>query len=290
MLTVFSEALDAAKSNGPWAVLRLFSRELNDLPGALLREHIQSRGEKETRMEPSNHLTTNQADTGSLASENKPTSGWREITLAALPFLLILLEESIPRLLVAVGLLTWESDAMGILNPAMGILGAAILLVTFFVGWRRKWPDWSASWYMFFVIIPVVFLQWLVTSLINDERSSYIFSQELLFYFIVPVSVAVLLYAVTRLDRRRGLLAAFPLLYFLWSPNLEFVADPIEVAIKIASTILISLAVIALMRQADWRVGLYAVLLANLGVGFLYSYAGIFYGGMLPFSAPGPSL
>ena len=39
----------------------------------------------------------------------------------------------------------------------------------------------------------------------------------------------------------------------------------------------------------DWRAGLYAVLAMNLAVGALFAYAGIYYGGTLPFVAPGPN-
>jgi len=71
---------------------------------------------------------------------------------------------------------------------------------------------------------------------------------------------------------------------------MEFVPDLIEVAIKVPSIALICLTIAFLLRRGDWRTGLYAILVMNLVVGTLFSYAGIYYGGTLPFVAPGPNL
>jgi uncharacterized Tic20 family protein len=283
MQAVFGEALAAARCSGFWSLLRLCGRELRDLPTALLREHWSSDGEKETHMRE-NRLSMNNP------AEKTPDAGWGKIALAVLPFVLYLLIDIIPKLVVEAGLLTWEADSMRLLTTTLGILALEALLVVLIVAWRQKWPLWSASWFMIFVLVPTLLFLWLVSLLIKEGRLSQIFDQGLPAYFVVPVAVAVLLYAVTRLDRRRGMLAALPLLYFLWSPNMEFVADPLEVAIKIASTALIYLAIALLMKQREWRVGFYAVLIVNLVVGFLFSYAGTYHGGTLPFTAPGASL
>ena len=72
-------------------------------------------------------------------------------------------------------------------------------------------------------------------------------------------------------------------------PNLEFVPDSIELAITVPA--------IApglpddCLCPAPGRLarGLYAILAMNLAVGALFAYAGIYYGGTLPFTAPGPN-
>jgi len=102
--------------------------------------------------------------------------------------------------------------------------------------------------------------------------------------------VAVLLYAATRLNPLRGLLAALPVIYLLWIPNMEFVPDRIELAIKVPSLALICLTIAFALRRGDWRSGLYAILAMNLAVGALFAYTGIYYGGTLPFTASGPNL
>jgi hypothetical protein len=149
----------------------------------------------------------------------------------------------------------------------------------------QKWPIWSVSWYVFFIILGFFVITRLTDSLVGIE-----IIQEVLLYQILPLTIAILLYAVVRFDPLRGLLASIPITYALWQPNMEFVPDSIEIFIKIVSTILICLTITFLLRRTNWRIGLYAVMAMNLLVGILYSYAGIFHGGSLPFSASGPNI
>jgi hypothetical protein len=285
MKAVFGDALDAARRSGLWAVLRLCSREMSELPGALLLEYKEAKREKEMELSKNNQFTTGREDADPVSGH-----GWGEIFLAVLPFLLILLIDALPKLLVATGQLTWEAPAMRVVNTGLGLLLIVTLLVIIFVGWRQRWPVWSASWYPFFVLGLLWMVIWLVALLTGSERFEDVSSQGWILYLAFPLIIAVLLYAVTRLDRLRGLLAALPVLYLLWLPNMEFVPDSLEFSIKATSTALICLAIAFLLHRGDWRLGLYAVLAANLVVGFLYSYASIYHGGYLPFSAPGPSL
>lgn len=221
---------------------------------------------------------------------NRPASAsWGEVALAVLPYLLALLMGGLPMLLVVTGLLTWEDTGMRILNIALSVLLVAVPLVVFILAWRRRWPVWSATWYPVFCI-PLLLLPVGLVSLLEQGRFSLTISQDAFIYIWLPLLVAVLLYAVTRLDPRRGLLAASPVIYLLWVPNMEFVTDSIEIAITVAGSLLFCLAVAFILRREGWRSGLYAILGTNLAVGALYSYAGIYHGGTLPFSAPGPNL
>jgi hypothetical protein len=222
-------------------------------------------------------------------AKTSPAAGWGEITLAALPFLLILLADALPKMLVETGLLAWEDAAMRLLNIGLTVLLAGCLLVAFFLAWRRKWPLWSATWLLFFCAPPLILVFGLF-NLLTQGQLSFTISQEVVIYVWFPLFVAVLLYLVTRRDPLRGLLAALPVLYILWNPNMEFVPDWIEVALKIPSLLLICLAIAFVLRRDDWRLGLYAILGANLAVGALFSYAGTYHGGTLPFTASGPSL
>ena len=122
-------------------------------------------------------------------------------------------------------------------------------------------------------------------------KHGFIIRQGLAFYFIFPAIVAVVLYTATRRIPLHGLLASLPVLYLLWWViNMESVPDPIEIAVKVPSIILICLVIAYLLRRGNWRTGLIAVLATNLVVGCLFSYAGIYHGGTLPDTAPGPSL
>lgn len=218
-----------------------------------------------------------------------PAASWGEVALAVLSFLLVLLGEGLPKLLVESGLLAYEDAGMRIWTVGLSIVLVASLLVVFVLAWRRRWPPWSATWYLFFTI-PLLLLAFGLWSWLWLGRLDFTITQEEVMFVWVPLLIAVLLYLVTRLHPLRGLLAALPVIYLLWRPNLEFVPDAIELAILIPSILLICLAIAFVLRRGDWRLGLYAILGMNLGVGALFAYVGIYHGGTLPFVAPGPNL
>jgi hypothetical protein len=235
-----------------------------------------------------NSTLNEQDDDGSLRTRST-TGSWAEITLAALPFLLILLIEVIPKLSVMGELLTWEDTGMRMVNASLTIGSIGCLLVVFILAWRQGWPVWSATWLLFFCI-PLLLLAVGLSSLLNQGQLDFTITQAIEMYVWIPLLIAVLLYLVTRLDPLKGLLAALPVIYLLWQTNMEFVPDGIELAIKVPSIALVCLTIGFILRRGDWRTGLYAILLMNLSVGALFAYAGIYHGGTLPFTAPGPNL
>jgi hypothetical protein len=128
-------------------------------------------------------------------------------------------------------------------------------------------------------------------SLLLRENPNFLISQGVTMYVAFPLIVAVALYAAARRNPQRGLLAALPALYIIWLLyNMEFVPSMIQAAVKVLSIALICPTISFLLHNKNWRAGLYVVIAMNLVVGALFSYAGIYYGGTLPFSASGPSL
>ncbi len=232
-------------------------------------------------------FTTDEQGAHPLMERKTPAAGWGEVILAALPFLLILLGEGLPMLLVEAGLLTWEDAGMRFLSTALTVVLVACLLVVFVLAWRRRWPAWSATWYLVFCVPPLLLTVGLV-SWLEQGQLEFNINQDAFIYIWMPLFVAVLLYAVSRLHPLRGLLAALPVIYLLWIPNMEFVADSIEIAITVTAILLVCLAIAFVLRRDDWRSGLYAILAMNLAVGALYAYAGIYHGGTLPSDASGP--
>ena len=118
---------------------------------------------------------------------------------------------------------------MRILSTGLTVLLIACLLAIFILAWRRRWPAWSATWYPVFLCsaaaVAVGLSAWL-----TQGQLDFSISQEVVMYLWIPLAIAVLLYAVTRLDPLRGLLAALPVIYLLWHTNMESVPDSIELA------------------------------------------------------------
>jgi hypothetical protein len=229
--------------------------------------------------------TPNDQKPDPVVENGTPAATWRDIFLAALPVILVSLVAGLPMLLVELGLLSWESAGLRFLNIGLAVLLVACLLAISILAWRRRWPLWSALWYPVFVPLVLLLAGLSVLQAVFD----FTIDQEMVMYVWLPLFIAVLLYAVSRLHPLRGLLAALPVIYLLWIPNMEFVANSIEIAITVTAILLVCLAVAFVLRRDDWRSGLYAILAMNLAVGALYAYAGIYHGGTLPFTAPGPN-
>ena len=113
---------------------------------------------------------------------------------------------------------------MRFLSTALTVMLVACLLVVFVLAWRRRWPAWSATWYLVFCVPPLLLTVGLV-SWLEQGQLEFNINQDAFIYIWMPLFVAVLLYAVSRLHPLRGLLAALPVIYLLWIPNMEFVAD-----------------------------------------------------------------
>ncbi len=288
MQTVFSDALDSARGQGIWAVFRLFGREARELPRALAREHWQAAREGEDVMDKSIQSVSEAREKNPEFIETHPR-GWGEIFLAMLFFIfLYLLIDVLPMLLVESRLFTWGDTGMKVVTTILGVLFIGANLVVFYLAWRRHWPAWSATWFLSFVTAPVLLAVGLSNLLL---KRGFNMSDGLAIYFIYPAIVAVVLYSVTRRIPLHGLLASLPVIYLLWMVNnMESVLNPTEITVKVLSILLICLVIAYLLRRGNWRTGLVAVLATNLVVGCLFSYAGIYYGGTLPFTARGPSL
>jgi hypothetical protein len=176
--------------------------------------------------EQTQYTTKEQGVEASL--RKKSSAGGRgELILAMLPFLLILLTDSLPKLLVISGLMTFQEAGFRILNTGLLIVLIGSLLAVFILAWHRKWPIWSATWVLFFCIPPLVLAVGLANWLMQGQLD-FTISQDVVIYFWIPLVIAILLYAVTRLDPLRGLLAALPVVYLLWETNMESVPDSIE--------------------------------------------------------------
>ena len=283
MRIIFDEAYTDARRSGLEEALRYVGRELKSLPVSAFREHWREWWNREETVNTSKATTS-----GENIAQRPSRPGWGEAFLATLPYILIFLLDGLPKLPVLVGWLTWESPGMRALNILLVVIALGAFIVTLAIGWRRKWPLWTASWTMFYVLVALLPVGMLI-SLVFPELNNYGLGGSAA-YLLLPLLIAFLLYGVTRADRLRGLLAALPVVYFLWSPDMEFVPDGIEVFIKAVSTILVSLTVMWIVRNGDWRKSLWVILGLNVVVGLQFAWAGINHGGQLPYSAPGPSL
>lgn len=289
---VFADALAARREAGAGALLKVFGRELSGLPVALAREYSQVSRERQTKMTniPSR---TKPAPTGQ--PQPATPQPWTVILLAVLPYLLIMWLD-LPHLLSEMG---WLANSTSSWLQTLTIITAALIVLAcagaLLVSWRRKTLNsrhalWAASWYPIFGLGSVLAILFLIGALVQAAGFPIELNQGILVYLLIFLSVAILLYLITRLDPLSGLLAVMPGIVLFWHMvNEEFVPDIVEIPLRLAALAVACLAVAIVLRRGNWRFGLPVFLAGNFVIGLLFSYMGIYHGGTLPSSAPGPS-
>lgn len=280
MQDVFSDLLDESADSRKTKLAQMILRELFFAFVCALGEHYNGWKERKVEMEGQSLPQT------SGSSRRTPSGGagmgdtWKNAFLAGLPYLLILLGLTLPELSLLISPSMQGTPAQTILETSIVFVMVLSGLAAALAAWRQKWPVWSASWTIF--VIGVLF--GLVFFVLARQES---ISQDVI--GLAPLLAALVLYRITRADRLRGLLAAMPVMYFLWLPSMESVSDQIEVPITAICLLIYAVTAMLSTRLGDWRAALGLLLAGNAAVGLQYSFAGIYYGGMLPFVAPGPS-
>ncbi len=287
MASVFADALAAARGRDPRFLIKFLFREFIGMPGSLFSAYRMAWKEQERGM---GDMQIHQPDIDHTWM--RPPIPWRQVFLAAAPFVLIWVLESTAELLAASNALGFRSPLMQGVMVALLFVLVGCLIYAFIYAARRSWPLWSATWYLFFWLLVFLPIGWVVSLGLSEGAQLQL--QEIFLYFLFPLAVATTLYRVTKVDRLRGLLAALPILYILWYPNFEQtprhnIPESIELIVKTLGTALMVLAISGILRLRDWRKGVWLVLAALAGVGLFFSYTGIYHGGMLPYTAQGPS-
>ncbi len=254
MRAVFLQAVQAHAGTGK--ALTFFLSELKDLPGSLLRQHwLAIRREKA----PMNTLTKSN---GFQIEERQPgTMG--TAFLAGLPHLLM-------GLLIGVGKLgifeTYQVSQTG--NAIIGIGLALLVLGVLIYAWRRGWPLWSASWYLYGTLVSLAIIGLTIES--RDLEESWRYTNALFIGWILLCIIGY--FVILSKSKLHGLLSVAFLFPMLSVMMLEFIPNPIEGWLAIGVGLLAALAAGAIVRVGEFRLCLRLVLGLNLAVGLAWAY------------------
>ncbi|MBI3243123.1 MAG: hypothetical protein HYZ49_12590 [Chloroflexi bacterium] len=241
MRAVFAEAV--ASRTGLASIVIVCLRELKDLPTSLLREHWS------------------EILKGIAMAENRQTGSWKDATLAGLPHLLVVMLVLLP---------------LGTVRNGSTVYPIFLFILPFFIlaalalAWRRGWPRWAASWYIYAAVIVLLLPQIVLLA--------------------APLIIVGWLYWITGRDRIKGLLMATPLMLLFWSPALEFVEPTIHNAIQLGMVLLAGALAIAIVRLNNARIGLWLALDASLLTGLLAAYARTYWHNLPPEYSEPPTL
>ena len=286
MNEVFFEASQQAQKQGIKFSLAYFLKELFDLPGSLLHQYGLVLFSQESPMTGAVDLPSSSGGLSASLGFSEPSSSWKELLLAGLPFLAIAYT-GLTTLLYGLGVVSPESRFLTVLSVVLAVGMFLIALGIFIFAWRKRFPRWSAAWYGFWLIAALMPLG-LIENLWDVPQSYYVFVQPFFWGFIL-LGIAWFLYRVSCQDPIRGILAALPIMGFTWFLHQEFVRDDLEGTITLVSWLLIAISAVAILRLNKLKSGVLLALGINVVIGLAYAYEGIYFGGTLNFDAPGPN-
>lgn len=244
MQAVFANVASEAARRDAMSLARACLRELRDLPASLVREHWHALRAK-----------------GVAMIETNPPGAWKDAALAGLPHLLVVVLALLPLGTVKNGSTVY---------PVWLFILPGFIVAALALAWRRGWPRWAASWYVYVAMIALLLPQ--------------------VALFAVPLIIVGWLYWITGRDRIKGLLVATPLMLLFWSPALEFVEPAIHNAIQLGMVLLAAAMAMAIVRLNNARIGLWLALNASLLTGLLAAYARTYWHNLPPEYSEPPTL
>lgn len=250
-----------AERAGTGRVLSVFLREVKDLPGNLLRLYWSDVRRREIAMTTMTDSKKVRPSASSVA-ERQPGS-WGAAILAGLPHLLM-------GLLFAAGRFgifdVYEVSQAGNLIIGTGL--ALLVIGVLVVAWRRGWPLWSASWYLYGTWVTLAVVGLAIESL--NLEDSWRYTNVM---FIGWVLLCIIGYfAILTKSKLHGLLSVAFLFPMLSVMMMEFIPNPIEGWLVIGVGLLAALAAGAIVRVGEFRLALGLVLGINLIAGLAWAY------------------
>jgi hypothetical protein len=211
-------------------------------------------------------------------------AGWRPALLGGLPHGLMGL---------IIVLSTWTEGAVSVL----GVWGGGLMLVAFglillgVTGYnlRRGWQPWSGTWIGYLGVVLFVGGAFLTQQLLRDSPAEG-WAIPITSLMVMPLGLAYLLYRLAAADRWKGLSAAVPLTALVWAFFLEFVPTRSETLAWGWIFLLAFTATTFSLRTRRFGLALLLGLVIPAVGGLPFVYLGVYQGGTLPFSEPGPSL
>jgi hypothetical protein len=254
-------------------------RELLHLPGSLFGVYVWS-----MRSGEANQVAVSSVGGGSTLGVNTPSEGWGASFMAGLPHLLM-------------GIIIVSSEIIYGIKGINQNVYSYILLVCFSLlllgvlifNIAKGWKSWSASWIVYMYVLAISLVSLAVNALPHSiiKNNNWVNEIQVL---VIPLVLAYLLYKLACKDRLRGLMAAIPPMAIIWTFFLEFVPSLQKSLAWIWIFLLAFTASVLMLRAKRFSTALLLAMAVPMLGGFPFAYLGVYLGGTLPFSEPGPSL
>jgi len=243
MRMVFSDALQEASKHGRYTSARIFLREMADLPANLFSQFWNIFYD---------WILLPWLDQDLISGSISHPGSWLSAGLAGLPHVLYALALYLPLLVTKVLNLPYYH------GPGLPMLWATIIIVLL-VARRLGWPGWSASW----IGYGLVFLLSQMITHFPIGLSSYLTG------FIWLMFTAIVLFWLARRSWISGLLAILPITpMWIWLERRESITGSLDqAALYVSISLMVMLAVAAIVRLGRWQTALLLILAVILAIG-----------------------
>lgn len=163
---------------------------------------------------------------------------------------------------------TYQVSQIG--KPTIGIELTLLVIGMLIYAWRRGWPLWSASWYLYGTWVVLVIIGLTIESL--NLQDSWRYTNAMLLGWILLCIIGY--FIVLSKSKLHGLLSVAFLFPLLSVTMLEFVPNPIEGWLAIGVGLLAALVAGTIVRIGELHPALGLVLGLNLAVGLAWAYIG----------------
>jgi len=222
---------------------------------------------------------------GGTFGDSLSGEGWGAALLAGLPNLVVgmlMVSDTLIGLVEGIDQNVWGYLMLGVI--------AVLFLGGLWYGFTRGWRRWSASWLVYIYIFSMA----LLSMALNALPSRFTGGDQVINIvqmIVIPLLLAYLIYKITGVDRLRGLLAAVPPMALLWGVYFEEFVPVLPKSLAWAWLTLLAFgASVMILRARRFSTALGLAILVPLLGGLPFAYLGVYMGGTLPFSEPGPSL
>ena len=275
MRDVFSEISTEAQRRGILVLAEMIVREIWGLLAGALSEHWQAFSQKEATMSSTLEMNSGNGTAKIKLSGGSEPGSWKGALLAGLPHLLMGWFFVTLTLIGNEKLLPSGQSLQDMVGIAFAAILAILLGVVLFYAWKMAWPSWAASWILYAGVL--VFLPILGILQIIDE------SDPLRFLMVVgPVTLAVALYKVAQRDRLKEVLIALPVMTLMWGTLLEFFSPQVYILLRLWGWTLTAVVAVIIVRQNNWRMGVWLFLALNLLVGLGHAAYAFVYWNNIP--------
>jgi hypothetical protein len=264
-LTFRDQCRDALQARGLAGLAALWLRVLLDLLRSAPAEHLASldksraffaRGQLTFQTEGGN------MDTQLSTAPDRQSGGWREALLAALPMLVIGFFFILPG---AIYQNTPDTTGRALFRIVFLVSLGLGLLAALVVAWRKRFPAWSASWMVIWlllaVVLPIAYLQDILLQ-----------QSGLMLYLTMPlflIATGYLLYRLARRDLILSVVAVVPLVVLMGWITHEFVYPQFNLIVQLAAFLAAAAIAFDAVRSGNWK----RALLLSVGGAVLLSAA-----------------